>query len=332
MNETDYPLEGPISLSEIAHEVHQKVVEKLKDAELEAQHMQFYAMMLIMMFFFFAAAAYNDKYKPSCGHQTSYTLIIGCLVSVGLWYAYHESRAQMYKFKADIFFDFMLPPLMLNSGYNMRRKKFFQNLGNVAIFGLGVTFTCFVIFSVLTYLSLIYGDMYMTNYYEGGTMPIEIDVMKMLLFTSLLCSSDVVAAVSIVNYEAQPKLFSCIFGEGVVNDIVSIILFNTIESLQGTEFTWYSPFTLAGQFLLLGFISVGMGLLFGVILALMLKHLRFLTVTPIIETFMVFSFSYAVYFLTNLIRLPSGLEMSGIIALLVCGIFSAHYTYYNLSP
>lgn len=70
--------------------------------------------------------------------------------------------------------------------------------------------------------------------------------MPMLLFTSLLCSSDVVAAVSIVNYEAQPKLYSCIFGEGVFNDIVSIILFNTAVSLQGAEFYWWTPFMIAG--------------------------------------------------------------------------------------
>ena len=57
--------------------------------------------------------------------------------------------------------------------------------------------------------------------------------MPLLLFTSLLCSSDVVAAVSIVSYNDQPKLYSCIFGEGVVNDIVSIILFNTVKGLQG---------------------------------------------------------------------------------------------------
>jgi NhaP-type Na+/H+ or K+/H+ antiporter len=50
----------------------------------------------------------------------------------------------------------------------------------------------------------------------------------MLLFAALVCSSDVVAAVSIVDYTAQPKLFSCIFGEGIANDIVSIILFNTV--------------------------------------------------------------------------------------------------------
>jgi len=89
----------------------------------------------------------------------------------------------------------------------------------------------------------------MVNYHEEDSATsdpnprtIDISVMKLLLFTALLCSSDVVAAVSIVSYEAQPKLYSCIFGEGVFNDIVSIILFNTVSSLQGSSFYWYTPF------------------------------------------------------------------------------------------
>ena len=88
----------------------------------------------------------------------------------------------------------------------------------------------------------------MTNYYEndhggdGGPKPIELDLLPMMLFTALLCSSDVVAAVSIVSYEAQPKLYSCIFGEGVFNDIVSIILFNTVNNLQSQTFTAATPF------------------------------------------------------------------------------------------
>ena len=40
------------------------------------------------------------------------------------------------------------------------------------------------------------------NEEDGGPIPIEIDFMRLLLFTALLCSSDVVAAVSIVSYEA----------------------------------------------------------------------------------------------------------------------------------
>ena len=154
--------------------------------------------------------------------------------------------------------------------------------------------------------------------------------MKMLLFTALLCSSDVVAAVSIVSYEAQPKLFSCIFGEGVVNDIVSIILFNTVEALQTVTFQWWTPFEILGQFLLLGIISISMGLVFGILLSLLFKHCRFFTINPIIETFFVFSFCMVAYFVTGLIKVL-GLEMSGIIALLTCGIVSAHYAYYNMS-
>ena len=38
------------------------------------------------------------------------------------------------------------------------------------------------------------------EYYAENPAPIKIDIMQMLLITSLLCSSDVVAAVSIVDY------------------------------------------------------------------------------------------------------------------------------------
>lgn len=46
--------------------------------------------------------------------------------------------------------------------------------------------------------------------------------------SALLCSSDPIAALTIVKYDEQPKLFSLIFGEGVINDAVSIILFQTV--------------------------------------------------------------------------------------------------------
>ena len=49
---------------------------------------------------------------------------------------------------------------------------------------------------------------------------------------SLLCSTDVIAAVSLLNPKTQPKLFSLIFGEGITNDAVSIILFNTVVNFS----------------------------------------------------------------------------------------------------
>ena len=84
--------------------------------------------------------------------------------------------------------------------------------------------------------------------------------------------------------------------------------------------------------MLLGVVSIGVGLIFGISLSLIFKHVRFLTVSPMVETFLIFSFCYISYFTSSLIKLPNGLEMSGIISLLTCAIVSAHYTYYNISP
>ena len=60
--------------------------------------------------------------------------------------------------------------------------------------------------------------------------------------SSLLCSTDVIAAISMVKYEEQPTLFSLLFGEGIVNDAVAIILFNTVNNFFYSEdhdgFSW----------------------------------------------------------------------------------------------
>lgn len=82
----------------------------------------------------------------------------------------------------------------------------------------------------------------------------------------------------------------------------------------------------------MGIVSITIGLIYGIGLSLLFKHVRFLTATPMIETFFIFSFAYCSYFTSTLITLPNGLEMSGIISLLTCAIVSAHYTYYNISP
>ena len=156
-------------------------------------------------------------------------------------------------------------------------------------------------------------------------------MLQLMLFTSLLCSSDVVAAVSIVDYEAAPKLYSCIFGEGVFNDIVSIVLFNVVETLQGKEFTASMPFLILAQFVSLAVISVAFGIIFGFATALLFKHFRFLTISCVIETFVMLAMGFIAYYVAEAIVFL-GLDMSGIIALLTCSIIQSHYTWYNLSP
>lgn len=152
--------------------------------------------------------------------------------------------------------------------------------------------------------------------------------MEILLMCSLLCCTDVVAAVACIKYEDQPKLFSLVFGEGITNDAVCIILFNTVFEYAGpnSEFTSTTPVKIVGSFLFLSLFSILTGLVMGLLSSIILKNFRFLTVNPVIECNLIFCFGYLAYSLSELIH------CSGIIALLTSGILMAHYTWYNLSP
>lgn len=127
-------------------------------------------------------------------------------------------------------------------------------------------------------------------------------------------------------------MYSIIFGEGSINDAVSIILFNTVEKFSSStahhaeEFTWKTPFEIFGSFILHGIVSLLIGIVVGLLASYIFKRARVLTSSSIKETALVFIFGYLAY------SIAEALEMSGIISLLTAGIVMAHYAWYNLSP
>lgn len=144
---------------------------------------------------------------------------------------------------------------------------------------------------------------------------------------SLLCSSDVIAAISMVSYKDQPKLFSIVYGEGVFNDIVSIILFNAVTNFfrPDSVFSAATPFIILGEFIALALASIAIGILIGVLASVQFKYMRFLTHSPITESLIIMFDAFISYMFAEAV------DVSGIISLLVCGIIMAHYGYYNLS-
>lgn len=141
----------------------------------------------------------------------------------------------MMQFSDDLFFYFCLPPIVFASGFNMQRKKFFENIRNIMIFGLFGTFIAFISFTVMTIVYKDYiadGKMTKVDGETGEVSILEMSTVEVIIMCSLLCSTDVIAAVSLINPEKQPKLFSLVFGEGITNDAVSIILFNTVVNFS----------------------------------------------------------------------------------------------------
>ena len=56
-----------------------------------------------------------------------------------------------------------------------------------------------------------------------------------LLFSATICATDSVAALTMIKPKKYPKLFSIVFGEGMVNDAVAIILFNSVLKIFGNS-------------------------------------------------------------------------------------------------
>jgi hypothetical protein len=58
---------------------------------------------------------------------------------------------------------------------------------------------------------------------------LELSVKEILLFSAVISASDSVAALAFINEKTDPKLFSILFGEGVINDAVCIVIYKIVK-------------------------------------------------------------------------------------------------------
>lgn len=160
----------------------------------------------VMLMLYIVLGTFMEHKNAKFGHETGIALVAGLIVSAIVHYVVPKESRQDYElsFDGNIFFYVCLPPIIFAAGFNMQRRRFFENIFYILLFGVIGTIVTFFIFSGLTYLSTMNG-LYAYNNSDVVTgdrwftfvlMPIEA-----FLISSLLCSSDVIAAISIVKYE-----------------------------------------------------------------------------------------------------------------------------------
>ena len=283
---------------------------------------------MVMIFLYMLFGALLERAHSPIGHEASLLCLAGIVVSYASFIMGFYDFNHIMTFDANFFFYFILPPIIFAAGYNMKRKMFFKNIKNILIFGLGSTLLQFIVFSFFTWIVVQMDILWKYSIDTGVYEPFTLSLMEIMLMCSLLICTDAVAAISIVKYDQQPILFSLIFGEGIINDAMCIILFNTVYEYAGPNSTYTSstPFLVIYGLIKLMFFSVFIGALFGVLSAYVLKRFRFLTVNPVIEVNLVFVFGYLAYSVSELFH------YSGIISLAVAGVVMAKYSWYNLSP
>ena len=156
---------------------------------------------------------------------------------------------------------------------------------------------------------------------------LNFSLREILLFSSVIAATDTVAALTFIKEENEPKLFAILFGEGVINDAVCIVLYGIIKNFtaSGEEFTTKTPFKMLGSFMNMFFFSFLVGAGVGCLCSIFLKKLKTVKLNRVQECSVIVFFAFISYTLTE------EMGLSPIISLLFTGIFMSHYAFYNLS-
>ena len=169
------------------------------------------------------------------------------------------------------------------------------------------------------------------------------NILELALFTACLISTDILISTSVTRFKHFPTVFTIILGSGLWNDSVVVVLtqafserlcpnegiFDDEGNCTNEKSVEWNPnisWEVLGQFWLITLKALLVGLTFGFLTGLITKYFRFMTKSPIQETFFILLMGLMAYYIGE------ELEASGVTSLIVCTILQAQYAWYNLSP
>ncbi|EYU40523.1 hypothetical protein MIMGU_mgv1a021375mg [Erythranthe guttata] len=184
-------------------------------------------------------------------------------------------------FDVELLFTYFLPLVIFNVGLQVKKKHFFKNLMNIMLFGAFGTLISFFITS-----------------FAIGT---------------IFSATDSICTLQVLNQDELPLLYSLVFGEGVVNDATSIVLFNAIQKFDLSDINARIVF------------NTLLGVTIGLLSAYIIKKLNFRRDSVYHELALMILMAYLSYILVELF------EFGGILTVFICGIVMSHYTLYNVN-
>lgn len=116
--------------------------------------------------------------------------------------------------QSDIFFLFLLPPIILDAGYFLPLRQFTENLGTILIFAVvGTLWNAFFLGGLMYAVCLV-----------GGEQINNIGLLENLLFGSIISAVDPVAVLAVFEeIHINELLHILVFGESLLNDAVTVV-------------------------------------------------------------------------------------------------------------
>ncbi|XP_042520791.1 sodium/hydrogen exchanger 2-like [Macadamia integrifolia] len=240
-------------------------------------------------------------------------LIIGLCTGVVILLFSGGKSSHILVFSEDLFFIYLLPPIIFNAGFQVKKKQFFRNFMTIMLFGAVGTLISFVIISL--------GARELFKMLDIGSL----DIGDYLAIGAIFSATDSVCTLQVLNQDETPLLYSLVFGEGVVNDATSVVLFNAIQSFDLSHINSSIALQFVGSFLYLFLTSTILGVIAGLLSAFIIKKLYFGRHSTDREVALMILMAYLSYMLAELFYL------SGILTVFFCGIVMSHYTWHNVT-
>lgn len=240
-------------------------------------------------------------------------LLIGLGTGAILLLATNGVSSRILEFNEEFFFIYLLPPIIFNAGFQVKKKHFFRNFMTIMLFGAVGTMISFCVISFGAKLAF---DQLNMGYLE---------LQDYLAIGAIFAATDSVCTLQVLNQDETPFLYSLVFGEGVVNDATSVVLFNAIQKFDLSEINSIMALKFFGNFFSLFISSTLLGVLMGLLSAYIIKKLYFGRHSTDREVALMVLMAYLSYVMAELFNL------SGILTVFFCGIVMSHYTWHNVT-
>ncbi|XP_027917180.1 sodium/hydrogen exchanger 2-like [Vigna unguiculata] len=243
-------------------------------------------------------------------------LLIGLCTGVFILLSTGGKSSHILVFSEDLFFIYLLPPIIFNAGFQVKKKQFFRNFMTIMLFGAVGTLISFCIISL--------GAIHFFQKLDIGSLKIG----DFLAIGAIFSATDSVCTLQVLNQDETPLLYSLVFGEGVVNDATSVVLFKAIQNFDLSHIDSNTALQLIGNFLYLFIASTVLGIFAGLLSAYIIKKLYFgklIRHSTDREVALMVLMAYLSYMLAELFSL------SAILTVFFCGIVMSHYTWHNVT-
>ncbi|XP_049315794.1 uncharacterized protein LOC105231156 isoform X15 [Bactrocera dorsalis] len=240
-------------------------------------------------------------------------IVVGVIIGFVLYFCTDVAVSPL---TPNTFFFYMLPPIILDAGYFMPNRLFFDNLGTILLMaGIGTVFNTATIGLSLWGCGL-------TGMF-GPEVPRFLDTF---LFAALISAVDPVAVLAVFEeIHVNEVLYIVVFGESLLNDAVTVVMYHMMEVYNEIGISNIIAQDIAsgvGSFFVVAIGGTVIGIIWGFLTGLVT---RFTDHVRVIEPIFIFVMAYLAYLNAEIFH------MSGILAITFCGITMKNYVEANIS-